>query len=856
VISIKESAYHYWRNRFHDRPVLSVRYDAGNRSDWHFANFARPVREALAERFQGIGANPGLAGLLGEICVAFQRDKFGEADAAGVAGRDEFWFSAPDQHFAAWTARVATRFVDHLAERPDLPAKGIAESIRNLGDIVEGMALDQSALAMVRIADMRGIPWFRIVAARRDVQLGHGAAQARLHETLRSNESVAGVRLSQDKAITCAILDAVGLPVGRHALARSADEAARVARSVGYPVVLKPNTGKKGMDVVIGLTDDAAVRAAAARILPKWNEVVVQSFIPGDDYRMLVVDGRLVAVARRDPAGVTGDGSSSVRQLVEAANRDPRRGEGFLKVMNLITVDEAAVEVLRDQGLGLDSIPEPGRRVRLRKTANMATGGTAADVTDEVHPDNARLAIRATQAIGLRVSGIDFLTPDISRSWREVGGGIAEVNAGIGLRAHWASNPDRDVATPIFDTLYPPGRSGRIPIALVTGSNGKTTTARMVERILAAAGHKTGMATTDEVMVEGEILARADAAGPSGAAMVLRDPAVTAAILETSRGGIRRRGIYVDRCEVAALLNVQEEQFGMDGIETLADLARVKAKVVETGRIAVLNAEDAACVAIAASRRADATLFFSLDPQAPALIQHCAAGGSAVTTAPADGAEWIVARAAAGFARLMPVAGIPATFNGAALVNVANALAAVAIARAMNVDDATIVRALTAFEPSVAMSPGRLNLLTHYPVRVFIDYGHNPPAFRAIVADIKRLKLPGRQICLVSMPGDRPDDQIIASGEAVAGHFDHYICFEEPEWLRGQAPGNIVRLLRAGLERGGTAPGSAGSALTQADAITQAIALAKEGDTILLLGGEHQKAIPQLDAIFGSAKAT
>ena len=730
-----------------------------------------------------------------------QQQKF-ELSAAAGGARDQFWFSAVDPFYGLAVAREAVSVFNWLTSRHPNTAQ-IAQALEQFDDRCEKTALDQSIRAVITEAGHRGIPWFRLGPGLRDVQFGQGRYQRRMRETLTSQESLLAATYSRDKALTLGLLSSVGLPVGMCAAVSGPDQAVTVAKTIGFPVVIKPTVGQKGTGVIIGLTTPDAVHQAAKSLL-RGGDLLVQSFLPGQDHRLLVVSGRFVAGARRDPAAVVGDGKRTIERLIEIANADPRRGKGFSKLMNNIVIDDELRRVLTEQGYALDSVPDQSRVVRLRLTANIATGGTAVDVTDSIHPDNVRLAERAALALGLNVAGVDFITPDINKSWREVGGGICEVNASVGLRPHWLANPLQDVVGAILNTIFPPGKDGRIPTALVTGSNGKTTTTRMLAHILRSAGHVVGAATTDGVLIDDEIIAEGDLAGPTGASLVLREPTVSAAVLETARGGVIKSGIYLDRCDVAALLNVDREQIEIDGIQTLDDMARLKKKVVETAREAVIvNAEDRRCMEIAHEFPIAQTVLFAVNPSIPAIREHVADGGTVVTLREDGGKANVVIRTAAGDIQLLEVAKIPATHGGIVRHNVANALAAAALAYGMKVQNDTIATGLSTFRASIEQCPGRFNLIDSLPAHVLFDYAHNPPALESAVTAIDLLSCSGRRICAFTSAGNRTNHQIEACADSVAGHFDHYVCFERAELRRGRAPCEINELLVGALIKGG-----------------------------------------------------
>jgi cyanophycin synthetase len=854
MIVVKNIEHLFWRNRFSDCPIASVIIDPGD-ACWQPAHLPYDVLSILSDRFPAFRAGlpaPTVAGLFAALCLSMQQEKF---DLPAVAGADgqQFWFSAVDQFYARVVVNAAVGLLNWIINRPQITTAELGDAIRRFFDHCEQGALDQSTRAMVTRANAWSIPWFRI-AYTRNIQLGQGHNQRRIFETMRSNESALAASHARDKGLACLLLSNVGLPVGRFAVVGKAVEAAQAAQAIGFPVVLKPNFGSKGTGVVVGLNDPQAVREAAEKLLPSAQQLLVQSFFPGEDHRILVVSGRVIAAAHRQPAAVIGDGERSIEKLIIVANADPRRGHGFSRLMNYIETDNEMHRVLATQGYSLSSVPPAGKIVRLRLTANISTGGTAVDVTDTMHPDNARLAERAAASIGLIVAGIDFITPDITRSWRQVRGGICEVNVTVGLRPHLLADPSRDVVGPILNTIFPAGEDGRIPIALVTGSNGKTTTTRMLDHILRAQGHIVGSATTDGVTINGETIVDGDLAGVSGASIVLSDTTVSAAVLETARGGLLRSGIFVDVCDVATLLNVDREQIQMDGVETVADMAQLKRKVLDTSRGAVvLNAEDAYCLQISREFPVDRTILFSFDSSNPDVQNHTAKGGIAVTVVRLASGETIVICRGGSEIPVLRVDSIPATRGGIVRFNVANALAAVALAYGMKVPVETIVAGLSAFNLSLEHSPGRFNLVDGFPLPVLFDFANNPPALGATINSIDRLTCAGRRICAFTSPGNRPDHQIEDCGRVVSGHFNYYICFERSDWRRGRAESEIVRRLEHGLLTAGVREDQIASAFTQERALEIAAKVANSDDLLVVLGTDVKKSIGDLRRAFDQA---
>ena len=544
-------------------------------------------------------------------------------------------------------------------------------------------------------------------------------------------------------------------------------------------------------------------------------------------------------MAERVPPRVVGDGRLSVRELVDIVNADPRRGLGHETVMTRIRVDEAAEALLLEQGLTPDGVPEAGREVWLRTTANLSAGGTAIDRTEEIHPDNAAIARRAALTIGLDVAGIDLLAPDIRRSVRETGGGVVEVNAAPGLRMHLqpSEGQARDVAAPIIEMLYPRGSRARIPVLAVTGTNGKSTVGRMVAHIFKAQGQTVGLTNTSGVYIGEERVSKADASGPKSARMVLRDPTVDVAVLECARGGILREGLAFDRCDVGAVLNVQPDHLGLKGVDTLEDLAAVKSVVVESvGRrgVSVLNADDPLTIRMA--RHAGGRVcWFSMrggDETPGFVLKHIADGGLAVLHQPEEGLIEIhdgdrrfrVCRADA----------IPATLAGAALFNVQNALAASAMAYGAGVEPEAIGRALSTFASTFEQNPGRLNLHEAHGFRVVLDYAHNPEALRALGRMIQAITPADRRsIAMISIPGDRRDAEIREMGEISAAFFDVMVFRETPD-NRGRPRGEVVRLLKEGALHAGCEPERIHIVEEEPRAAQAALELAEPGDVVVL----------------------
>jgi cyanophycin synthetase len=724
--------------------------------------------------------------------------------------------------------RLAEPLVDDPAD--------VAAIVAALRRLVTANGLGPSTRAIVDEARRRGIPALRLDNASL-VQLGHGSRQRRIRASVTDATSLIGAELAGHKAAAKALLAEAGLPVPSGRVVRSQDEALSAARHLRWPVVVKPLNGNHGRGVTTGIRTAEALGVAVAAASRISRAVIVERELPGNDHRILVVNGQVVAAAERVPARVVGDGRTSVAALIEAVNADPHRGDGHENVLTRIKVDAAVRALLERQGLDLASVPRAGQAVRLRGTANLSTGGTAVDRTDAIHPDNAAIAVQAAAILGLDVAGIDMLTPDIGRSVREAGGGIVEVNAAPGLRMHLqpSEGTPRDVARPIVASLFPPGRRSRIPIFAITGTNGKSTTARMVARILCEAGYRVGLTSTSGVYIDGRLQVAADASGPRSARMVLSNPTVDAAVLEAARGGILREGLGFDRCDVGAVLNVTADHLGVKGIDTVEDLARVKSIVTESvGRLghAVLNADDPLTVAMA--RHAGGRLvWFSGSAGAAArdpIRSHIAGGGLAVVQ---EGGNILLYRN--GRTVVVPTADVPATLGGAADFNTLNALAATAMTAAFGIEVETIARALRAFTTSFEESPGRLNILDAHGVRVIVDYAHNPAALIALGRLVERLRTDtGRSFGMVSIPGDRRDCDLIEMGVLASGIFDEIMFREAPDG-RGRPAGSINALMSEGALSAGKPPECVHRLGNEEEATDECLRRARPGDLVVLM---------------------
>lgn len=746
--------------------------------------------------------------------------------------------------------------LDRVYDDPDAPALDgafdLTAALAMLERLVRRTALGPTTRALVEEAERRGIPTMRL-DDRSLIQLGYGKHQQRLRASISGRTPLIAVEAAGDKDLTKTLLAGAGVPVPRGAVVRSAAEAVREAERLGYPLVTKPLDGNHGRGVSIGLTSPEQVAWGYEQAAQHGRRVVVEQQLQGADHRILVVGGKMVAVAKRVPAHVVGDGQHSIAELVEMVNQDPRRGDGHEKVMTKIRIDAHVVELLARAGLTPDSVPTAGETVYLRATANLSTGGTAVDCTDDIHPENVAIAQRAALTIGLDIAGIDFIAPDIRRSVRETGGGVIEVNAAPGFRMHLepSEGKPRDVAGPVIDMLFPRGRPSRIPILAVTGTNGKSTTARMLKHVLRHTGLTVGLTTTSGVYVNDERVFEGDATGPRSARMVLRDPTVDVAVLETARGGTLREGLGFDRCDVGAVLNVQPDHLGLKGIETVEDLAWVKSLVVETVHrrgTSVLNADDPLTVKMA--RRAGGEIaWFSLRGGADMpdfLKRHIAEGGLAIVREPEPDGGAIVCYDRNRRDHVMQAAEIPATLDGMAEFVIANALAAITMAVAHGIRVPEVRAALATFRSSFEHNPGRLNIHDAHGFRVIMDYAHNPTGLRALSDVIRRLRPRYRRtLGLISIPGDRRDDDIREMG-AIAGQVFDQLYFREDPSTRGRPRGEIMRLLTEGALSAGVVPEAIHGIVHERDATEACLRAARPGDLIVLTPTEVEETWQQV----------
>jgi cyanophycin synthetase len=714
----------------------------------------------------------------------------------------------------------------------------------------ERRAFGPSTASLVRAAEAKDIPWIRL-NEHSLVQFGHGRYQKRIQATVTSETRHIAVEIASDKKLTNKILGEVGLPVPKQEETWSVEEAVKAARRVGYPVVVKPLDANHGRGVSIGLQSEEQVRTAFDVAREHSRCVLVESYLAGFDHRILVVNGAVVAVAKRVPGHVVGDGLHSIGELVEITNQDPRRGIGHEKTLTRLELDHQAERLLEKAGHTTATVLPAGEVFYLRSTGNLSTGGTSIDLTDQTHPDNKDMAVRATLAVGLDVCGVDFLTPDITRSYKEVGGGICEVNAAPGFRMHVAPSEGRprDVAGAVLDMLFPPAAPTRIPIAAVTGTNGKTTTTRMLAHIHKMAGATVGMCTTDGVYINNQRIMEGDMTGPVSARMVLVDPTVNVAVLETARGGLLRAGMGYKYPNVACCLNVSADHLGLGGVHSLEGLAEVKRIPVEAARDAVvLNADDELCLRMAEHTSARHIVYATMNAHNPLVREHIRAGGRAVCLEGGVNGQMITLFDKGAHIPLLWTHLIPATLEGQAMHNVQNAMFASAMAWCMGVKLDDIRHGLRTFDTSFFQAPGRLNVFDQLGFRVILDYGHNPAAIDAMCATVDRMAengLRGQRVVVMTGPGDRRNEDFAAMARRAAKTFDRFILREDDS-RRGRAPGEVPALFQRYLTEAGVAESAITIISDEQAALDHAMQSCQRGDLLLVLADKITRAWKQI----------
>ena len=724
----------------------------------------------------------------------------------------------------------------------------ITESLDELKRRKAEAELGPSAMAIVTVAKQRGIS-VRRLGHDSLIQLGTGRYLRRVQATVGPHSSCIAADIACDKSMTKLLLSKAGIPVPFGLTVSSPAEAVEAWRLVGRPVAIKPSDGNQGKGVSLNLDSPAEVEAAFKLALRFGSKVIVEEYIEGKHYRLLVVGDRLVAAAERIPAHVVGDGVHTIQELVAIANCDPLRGEKHEKPLTRIQLDDLSDTVLKKQGYSPESTPSQGILVYLRDSANLSTGGTAFDVTDDVHHSIRSLAVRVARIVGLDIAGIDMVLQDIGEPLAL--GSVIEVNAAPGIRMHLypSQGQSRDVAGAIVDMIYPSGQSSEIPVVAVTGTNGKTTTSRLIAACLRRTYVNVGMATSAGIYVNEQMIVSGDTTGPWSANVVLADPLVEAAVLEVARGGIIRGGLGYDLADVAVVTNISEDHLGQDGVEDLEDLAHIKGLVTEAVRDnghVVINAADPWCCRLGEQSKRKIIPFSG--EMNDAIMQHLSCGGKAVYISEKE----LVFAQGLEIVRRIAIDNIPLTFHGVAKHNIENCTAASAAAWALNIDPAEIEATLTRFMPDLKSNPGRQNLITVAGVNMMIDYGHNVAGIQAVGGLAKQL-CKGQLISVICAPGDRTDVAIRSLGGAAAEFFE-YVFVKEDQDLRGRPPGEVARLIKEGLLAGGMAEDRVVVALDEKSALLQAVSMASAEDLIVVFYESLEHTLDMLADIEKSIK--
>ncbi len=718
----------------------------------------------------------------------------------------------------------------------------VEAAIDQLRNLDEDIRLGPSTGSIVNAAIARGIPYRRLTEGSL-VQLGWGSKQRRIQAAEIDATSAIAESIAQDKELTKKLLHAAGVPVPLGRPVTSAEDAWAAAQEIGLPVVIKPRDGNQGKGISVNISTKEGVMTAYNTAVSFRDDVLVERYLPGSDFRLLVVGNKLVAAARRDPPLVIGNGKNTVRELVELVNADPRRGEGHATSLTKIRLDDIAKNRLKEQGLDENSVPAKGTRVILRNNANLSTGGTATDVTDDVHPEVAARAIAAAQMVGLDICGVDVVCESVLHPLEEQSGGVVEVNAAPGLRMHLSPSfgKGRDVGEAVISTMFPNGEDGRVPVIAVTGTNGKTTTVRLTSHLLRTHGLRVGMTNTDGVYVNGRQTDSGDCSGPRSARNVLAHPDVDAAVLETARGGMLREGLAFDRCQVAVVTNIgMGDHLGLNYISTVEDLAVLKRVIVQNvaaSGTAVLNATDP-LVARMASNCAGEVIFFGLDNHHPIIATHRAQGKCVLFVED----DHIVAMQGPQSVRI-PLSEVPVTRSGAIAFQIENAMASIAAAWAIHIPWETICKGLATFVSDIQGVPGRFNVFDYKGATVIADYGHNPDAIKALVQAVTNLPAQRRSV-VISGAGDRRDDDIREQTRIIGDAFDEVVLYQDA-CQRGRVDGEVLKLLRQGLE-GAKRTRQVDEIYGEFLAIDKAMERLNQGDLCLILIDQVEEALAHI----------
>ena len=800
----------YWSIDHHHLIIIHLDLEKDNRYTDEISDFYAGLREILPNltqpKYQDFMTKVKNGILMSDVVLQIALElqtlagmpvEFGCTRPSSQPGVYRVIFEYKIAEAGRYAARAAVRLCHRLIDDGYYRDTELKQDLQDLQEIFLDAQLGPTTEAIVREAESRGIAW-KELPARHVIQLGYGKNQRRIQASQTDGSNVLAIEFACDKEGTKTLLDAARLPVPKGTVIQSLDDLEQAIDDIGgFPIVLKPLDGNHGRGITLDIQTwhEAENAYEFAKQESKMGSIIVERYYKGNDYRVLVVNGKVVAVAQRVPAHVVGNGRSTLVELVEETNRDPRRGTGHENMLTRIEIDRQSIDLLEQQGYRLDSIPKSGQICYLKATANLSTGGIAIDRTDEIHPENIWIAERAAQIIGLDIAGIDITAPDISRPLREVDGVIVEVNAAPGLRMHIQPNEGkpRNVAAPIVDMLFPPGTSAQIPITAITGTNGKTTTTRLIAHIMKQTKKVVGYTTTDGTYI-GDFMAEAgDNTGPQSAALILNDPTVEIAVLEAARGGILRSGLGFNRCDVGVVLNVSEDHLGLQDINTVEEMAEVKSVVAKVAqKYAVLNADDPLVAAMASQVKAQVA-YFSLNSDNPIINQHVAQGGVAAIYE----SGYLSFLKGDQIIRVEQMANVPLTLRGLAPFMIANALAASLAAYVQGVTIGEITQGLRTFEMSVKQTPGRMNLIPYESFHVLLDYAHNRASFQAILEFVRNWP-DGKRIGVVCAPGDRRNEDFMELGRLAAQMFER-IIIKEDEDNRGRERGDVAKYIEIGV---------------------------------------------------------
>ncbi len=854
----------YWSIRRHK--LIVMRLDLENLAETpsnEIPGFYEGLVEALPS-LEGHYCSPGCRGgflmrvregtMMGHIAehvalelqeLAGMQAGFGRTRETATPGIYQVVFEYLNEEAGRYAARAAVRLCQSIVDRGRYPQAELEQDLQDIKDHWRDASLGPSTESIVNEAKKRGIPWMPL-DARYLIQLGYGAQQKRIQATMTANTGILGVELACDKEATKRILESCGVPVPKGTVINFFDDLEDAVDYIGgYPIVIKPLDGNHGRGITIDIRSWEEAEAAydAARAVSR--SVIVEKYYLGRDHRVLVVDGKLVAVSERVPAHVVGDGRSTIADLVEQTNKDPNRGDGHDNVLTRIVLDRNSYALMERQGFTLDSVLNKNEICYLRATANLSTGGIAVDRTDEIHPQNVWLAQRIVKIIGLDIAGIDIVTTDISRPLRETDAVVVEVNAAPGFRMHVAPSKGipRNVAAAVIDMLFPADKTTRVPILSVTGTNGKTTTTRLLAHIFKQTNKVIGYTTTDGTYIGEYLVESGDNTGPQSAQLILQDPTVEVAVLETARGGILRSGLAFEASNVGIVLNVAADHLGLGDIDTIDQLSHLKSVVAEAvypDGYAVLNADDARVAAMAERTKANIA-YFTMNPESELVKGHIQKGGVAAIYE--NGflsilkGDWTQ--------RIEKVENIPLTMGGRAPFMIANALAASLAAFVQNVSIEEIRSGLNTFRASVNQTPGRMNLFNLGKHHALIDYAHNPASYEALGGFVRNWTS-GQRVGVVGGPGDRRDEDFVMLGKLASEIFDCIIIKEDDD-TRGRKRGSAAELITQGIRE--VNPNCLHeTVLDETEAINKALDLATDDSLVVILPESVSRAIKLIKA--------